>query len=276
MTWNFGGTRARGYRGSVTLDLDDRVLPASASGTAPRVTVVQSSPDVGLDRFAQWLTGVDLHLVRADLGDALPGPTEVGDGLLVLGGQMSAHDDAVAPWLRGLRDLLAVVSATDVPALGICLGAQLLAVARGGRVEVAAPPGREAGVVDVRWRPEAADDALLGPVAELAGAARTSRQPSMHADAVVDLPRGAVWLASSSMYPFQAFRIGSAWGVQFHPEAGDATLRAWAEQHDDVDTDAVLAQAAARADEVETTGRAVAESFTHLVRARAATRRVPV
>ncbi|MBO9570377.1 MAG: type 1 glutamine amidotransferase [Cellulomonas iranensis] len=276
MTWNFGGTRARGYRGSVTLDFDDRVLPAATSGAAPRVTVVQSSPDVGLDRFAQWLTGVDVHLVRADLGEPVPGPTEVGDGLLVLGGQMSAHDDAVAPWLRPLRDLLAVVSATDVPALGVCLGAQLLAVARGGRVEVAAPPGREAGVVDVRWRPEAADDALLGPVAALAGPARTSPQPSMHADAVVDLPRGAVWLASSSMYPFQAFRIGSAWGVQFHPEATAETLRTWADQHPEVDADAVAAQMADRAAEVETTGRAVAEAFTHLVASRAATRRVPV
>lgn len=276
MTCSFGESRVGRYRGSVTLDFDDRVLDDTGSRSAPRVTVVQSSPDVGLDRFAQWLEHLDVQLVRPDLGDALPGPTEVGDGLLVLGGHMSAHDDAASPWLRGLRDLLAVVSATDVPALGICLGAQLLAVARGGRVEVAAPPGREAGVVDVRWRPEASTDALLGPVVTLAGPARSSALPSMHADAVVDLPRGAVWLASSSTYPFQAFRIGSAWGVQFHPEASPATLRAWAEQHPDVDTDDVVAQAAARADEAEAAGRAVAEAFAGLVRSRAAAHRVSV
>lgn len=249
----------------MTVPSRDSALDAVDAGYAPRVTVVQSSPDVGLDRFAEWLTGLDVHLVRADLGDALPGPTEVGDGLVVLGGQMSAHDDDTAPWLRPLRDLLAVVSATDVPALGICLGAQLLAVARGGRVEVAAPPGRESGVIDVRWRPEAAGDALVGPVVAMAGASRTSPQPSMHADAVVDLPRGAVWLASSSVYPFQAFRVGSAWGVQFHPEAGVETMRAWADTHDDTDTDAVVAQMTERAAEVEAVGRAVAESFTQLV-----------
>ena len=275
MTWTFGGPAAGRYRGSVTVHFSDHVLDAADAGSVPRVTVVQSSPDVGLDRFAEWLTGLDVRLVRADLGDPLPGPTEVGEGLLVLGGQMSAHDDEAAPWLRPLRDLLAVVSATDVPALGICLGAQLLAVARGGRVEVAAPPGREAGVVDVRWRPEAASDPLVGPLEELAGAARTSPLPSMHADAVVDLPRGAVWLASSSTYPFQAFRIGSAWGVQFHPEAGVGTMRAWADANDDVDTEAVVEGMDARGHEIEAAGRALARAFVALVRERAAVRRVP-
>ncbi len=275
MTCSFGAARLGRYRGNVTVPLSDHVLDETPSGSAPRVTVVQNAPDVGLDRFAHWLTDLDVQIVRADLGEPLPGPTEVGDGLVVLGGHMSAHDDETAPWLPGLRDLLAVVSATDVPALGICLGAQLLAVARGGRVQVAAPPGYEAGVVDVRWRPEAASDALLAPVAALAGASRSTPQPSMHADAVVDLPRGAVWLASSSTYPFQAFRIGSAWGVQFHPEASTDTLRTWADLHDELDTDAVVTQAAERGDDVEAAGRAIAQGFVALVRSRAASRRVP-
>lgn len=251
----------------VSADILDRVDDLAGSGRTPRVTVVQSSPDVGLDRFAGWLADLDVRVVRADLGEPLPGPTEVGDGLVVLGGQMSAHDDATAPWLPGLRDLLAVVSATDVPALGICLGAQLLAVARGGRVEVDAPPGREAGVVEIRWRPEAEQDALLGAVVARAG--RSSRLPAMHADAVVDLPRGAVWLASSATYPFQAFRIGSAWGVQFHPEAGPQTLVAWARTHDDTDADAVAASAHEHDAEVAATGEAVARAFADRVRARA-------
>ena len=213
----------------------------------PVVTVIQSSPDVSLDRFGEWLGDVELRIVAAFAGESVPVASEVGDGLVVLGGHMSAYDDGTAPWLPELR--------------------ALLAAARGGRVQVAAPPGRESGIVDVRWRPEAAGDAVVGAVAALADSRHSTPQPSMHADAVVDLPRGAVWLASSAMYPYQAFRIGSAWGVQFHPEAGADTLRGWADGHDDVDTDAVLAAYAARQGQVEAVGRALAESFAAHVRA---------
>ncbi|WP_421742102.1 type 1 glutamine amidotransferase [Cellulomonas sp.] len=242
-------------------------LPFSG-GPRPVVTVIQSSPDVPLDRFGEWLEA-DLRVVAAFAGESVPAADEVGDGLVVLGGHMSAYDDATAGWLPALRVLLADASAKGVPTLGICLGAQLLAAARGGRVQVSAPPGREAGIVDVRWRPEATGDAVVGDVAALADGRYSTPQPSMHADAVVDLPRGAVWLASSAMYPYQAFRIGSAWGVQFHPEASADTLRGWADGHDDVDTEAVLSAYAAREAEVEAVGRTLAESFVAHVRATA-------
>ncbi len=244
-----------------------RVITPLHGGPRPVVTVIQSSPDVSLDRFADWLGDVELRIVAAFAGESVPAPDQLGDGLVVLGGHMSAVDDAVAPWLPEVRALLADTSAQGVPTLAICLGAQLLAVARGGRVQVAAPPGRESGIVDVRWRPESVGDAVVGAVEALADERHLTPQPSMHADAVVDLPRGAVWLASSAMYPYQAFRVGSAWGVQFHPEAGAETLRSWADRYDDVDTDAVLAAYAARADEVTTAGRALAESFAAHVRA---------
>ena len=114
----------------------------------PVVTVIQSSPDVPLDRFGEWLGDVELRIVAAFAGESVPVAHEVGDGLVVLGGHMSTYDDATAPWLPELRALLADASTQGVPTLGICLGAQLLAVARGGRVQVSAPPGRESGVVD--------------------------------------------------------------------------------------------------------------------------------
>ncbi|MBO3100712.1 type 1 glutamine amidotransferase [Cellulomonas fengjieae] len=240
-------------------------------GPRPVVTVIQSSPDVPLDRFEPALGDVELRIVAAFAGGSVPTADEVGDGLIVLGGQMSAYDDATAGWLPELRALLAEASTRGVPTLGICLGAQLLAVARGGRVQVAAPPGREAGIVDVHWRPEAAGDPVVGGVAALADARSDTPLPSMHADAVVDLPRGAVWLASSPMYPYQAFRIGSAWGVQFHPEAGADTLGRWADGHDDVDTGAVRAAYDARGAGIAAAGRALAESFVAHVRATAET-----
>ena len=113
--------------------------------------VIEHEPGCPLDRFERWLTGLDLVVVRPYKGEDVP--SSPADGLLVLGGSMSAYDDDIAPWLPATRELLSVAMSTDVPTLGICLGAQLLAVACGGTVDVGAVSDRECGVIDVRWPP---------------------------------------------------------------------------------------------------------------------------
>lgn len=245
-------------------------LPWPPVGPTRVVTVVQHEDGVPLDRFARWLAPAQVRVVRAHDGDAVPtDPADVGDGLVVLGGTMDAYADDVAPWLAPTRALLAATARSEVPALGICLGAQLLAVACGGRVEVAAAAGRESGAVDVRWTADAAGDELLEPLAKQGP---TAVFPTMHADAVVERPADAVLLGSSSTYETQAFRVGSAWGVQFHPETSLETFRRWARDEPDVDTRPVVGQYERRADELERTGRAVALAFAAVVERRAAVR----
>ena len=264
-----GPWRPREYRHPVTFDQHVAAATGSSHGSAPQrvVTVIQHAQDIPLDRFAEWFgDGVAVRVVRLDLGEAVPASAaEVGDGLVVLGGECSAYDDAAWPWLPSTRALLASAARAGVPTLAICLGAQLLAVAGGGRVQVAAPPGVEAGPVAVRWRPEAATDALLGGL--VAASPAGAVLPSLHGDSVVELPAGAVWLASSSTYPFQAFRWGSAWGLQFHPEASPETVGRWARQTPGVDADAIEAELVAVDDEVRTSGRLIAEAFVAVVTA---------
>ena len=223
-----------------------------------RVVVIEHEQGCPLDRFAGWLAGLTVEVVRPYAGDGVP--DRVRQGLIVLGGQMSAYDDGVAPWLPAVRRLLARSVEDGIPTLGICLGAQLLAVACGGRVDVAAAPGRESGVVDVWWRPGAASDPLV------AGLVDPFPGPSMHADAVAELPPGSTWLASSAMYPHQVFRVGvAAWGVQFHPEVSLTTYGGWAGEHPDVDTPAVTAEFARRDADIAAAGRQLAQRFAELV-----------
>jgi GMP synthase (glutamine-hydrolysing) len=234
-----------------------------ADTSPPQITVLQQASVDPIDRLAGRLG--DVRLVRLHDGEAVPALEECGDGLVVLGGPTSAYDDDLAPWLPEVRALLLDAARAGLPTLAICMGAQLLAVAGGGRVEVAAPPGREAGVVRVHWREAALADPVLGPVARAAsdGGAHPGGTDvvSMHADAVVELPPQAQWLGWSEMYPYQAFRLGSALAVQFHPEASSSLAVRWALGHTDVTTAEVAEATAARADELDDTCDLLAKAF---------------
>lgn len=230
-------TRAEGP-GSVPRVTDLAAAPSTGQpGAAPRpphpaarLLVVIHEGDGGPGRLTRWLPELDLR--RPYAGDPLPADLSGHDGLLVLGGAMGAHDDEQAPWLPATRALLAEAVDTGVPALGICLGAQLLAVATGGQVG-RGEAGLEVGLVGVRLLPAAADDPLLGGLHRDLAAAAGGGAPGFgvaqwHQDAVLRLPPGAVLLAGGDRYPHQAFRLGErAWGVQYHPEVTRADFEEW-------------------------------------------------
>lgn len=233
--------------------------------TAAFVTVIENAPDVPLGSFERHLAeaGLDVRTVRLHAGDALPAADALGAGLVVLGGHSTAYDDSTVPWLPALRTLLLDAATTGVPTLAVCLGAQLLAVAGGGQVTVAAPPGRESGAVRIFWRPEARTDVVVGATARAAAevGGRASVYPTSHDDAVSELPQDAVWLASSNMYPFQAFRLGSALAVQFHPEADAALVEQWLADAEPEDRAAALASLAEAQERTEANGAELAKAF---------------
>jgi GMP synthase (glutamine-hydrolysing) len=186
--------------------------------------VVQNAADDPIGPLGEWLTAAGLRLdVRdAEHGDPLPDGPDGFAGLLVLGGGMGALDDERAPWLPAVRALLAEAIAGEVPTLAVCLGAQLLAVALGGRVGPN-PEGPEFGAQLIAKRANAATDPLFGDMPI------TPDVIQWHYDAVLELPPGAVLLASSPTCEVQAFRAGRlAWGVQFHVETTPSIVRQWA------------------------------------------------
>ena len=198
-----------------------------------RILVLEHDPTDPLLRLADWLVeaGAVLTVLRPYAGDPIPAlsktptdPTEMADfdALISLGGEMSAHDDEAAPWLPATRTLLSAAVASGTPTVGICLGAQLLAAATGGRVERGAD-GPEIGAYLTAKRDAAHDDPLFDELP------MTPDVMHYHRDVISVLPPRAVLLLSAIGYPHQAFRVGAAaWGLQFHIEPTAEHVRGWA------------------------------------------------
>lgn len=231
----------------------------------PSALVVTNAAGEGPGALADWLpaAGLELDVVEVWAGDPLP---ERGrhDAVVVMGGPQQAYDDRSAPWLRGVKDLLRGAVADAVPVLAVCLGAQLLAEATGGRVAPGSE-GPELGARLVARRDAAAGDPLFSQVPF------TPPVLQWHWDAVTDLPPGAVVLAGSTRYPHQAFRVGErAWGLQFHVEATAEMVQDWLRTDLDavheagLDPDRLLTAALAELEEIELCWRPVVESFAQL------------
>jgi GMP synthase (glutamine-hydrolysing) len=159
----------------------------------PILLAIQHVPWEGPHRILDACRGLDVHTVKPLTGQALPHPE-----------------------LAGEREWLAEAVRRDMPVLGICLGAQLLARALGG--EVRAGEGPELGYAPVEILDP--DDPIVGALAP------STTVLHWHGD-VFDLPEGAEHLARSERTEVQAFRHRNAWGVLFHPESDFALLEAW-------------------------------------------------
>ncbi|MER7998602.1 type 1 glutamine amidotransferase [Streptomyces sp. NPDC095613] len=196
-------------------------------------------------------------------GASAPASPAGYDAVVLLGGGFLPDADDHAPWLPAERELARRAVADGVPLLGICLGAQVLALATGGTVRGAY--GRpERGSCAVSLNPEAAEDALF------AGLPGEFRVIQNHRDQITALPPGAALLAGSAACPVQGFRVGRrAWGVQFHPEAGADRLAGWDEAalaDAGLDLRALRAEAERAEPESARSTRRLAANFAEVVR----------
>lgn len=161
--------------------------------------------------------GVDVETRRAHKGDDIPSDVSGFDGVVVMGGPMSASSNEGFPSRQTEVSLLADALEAGIPTLGICLGAQILAVAAGGAVAPNAY-GPEIGWAPVDLDPACADDRLF------AGLPPALTVLHWHGD-TFEVPPSAQLLMSSAAYPNQAIRIGDvAWGLQFHLEVTAAAV----------------------------------------------------
>ena len=242
--------------------------------STPPLLVVEHEAQCPPGWLGEWLSaaGADLDVSRPYAADVLPDDLTGHSGMVVLGGEMGAYDDARHPWLTHVKRLVVSAVGDGTPVLGVCLGHQLAAVALGGEVRVN-PLGQQIGVLGVGWTAAAYDDLLLAPAAAMGRSRDEVPAVQWNNDVVTRLPDGAVDLAHTDRGELQAARFAPAvWGVQWHPEAGAEIIGSWADHDRDdavergVDVDGYVAEVAAAHPRLRATWPVLADRFMALCR----------
>lgn len=159
-----------------------------------------------------WADGFEIEKKSAQ--DIKSASSSGYSAIVILGGPMAVYDNL--PYLQKEQQLIRDAIRNNIPVLGICLGSQLIAQAAGGRVFKG--PRKEVGWFDVSLSDE-------GRNSLFAGLSSPMKVFQWHGD-TYELPSDAAVLAYSDLYP-QGFRVGSAYGVQFHLEVDRPMVESW-------------------------------------------------
>jgi GMP synthase (glutamine-hydrolysing) len=190
--------------------------------------ILTHEPHEGPGQFGDILAahGYDRKIIYTPKEDLKEIDPLAADLVLVMGGPMGVYETEEYPFLKDEIKFLAARIAADLPTLGVCLGAQLIAAALGEKV-FKGKPGQEIG-----WNPlKLTGTAKKHPVRHLDPA--NTNMFHWHGD-TFELPKGAELLASSSMYPNQVFGFGKkTLALQCHPEMTYAMIKDWATTLDD-------------------------------------------
>lgn len=185
-----------------------------------RAHYLQHVPFEGLGSIESWLqnAGYEISSTQFFSSEVLPDVEDI-DFLVVMGGPMSATDETEYPWLINEKKVIRRAIEAGKPVLGICLGAQLMANAMGGKVF-------KNPVKEIGWFPVEAVES------ENTSAFQFPQEIAVfhwHGE-TFSLPKGAVQIAESKGCKNQAFQIGSnAIGMQFHLETTPLSARAMVE-----------------------------------------------
>ncbi len=194
-------------------------VPSTASATPGKkpVLIVLHQENSNPGHVGQWFVrnGYHLDIRKPRFGEPLPSTLANHSGAVIFGGPMSANDKD--EFIRKEIDWVGVALKEKTPFLGICLGAQMLTIHLGGKVEFHPEERAEIGYYPLLTTPEGN---RLG--------AFPDHVYQWHREGC-ELTAGARLLATSDdAFPNQAFVYGpAAFGVQFHPEITFAQVHRW-------------------------------------------------
>lgn len=182
------------------------------------INVIQFLSFEDLGNLKLWLkkNGYQMNVLQAGV-DHLSQVFQEFSPLIILGGPIGVYETQRYPFLIPLIAQLGLRLKQNLPTLGICLGAQLIATALGARVYAG-------HVKEIGWSQlTLTEQAKKSPVRYL----EATDVLHWHGD-TFDLPESAQLLASSVHYPHQAFRVGSnILALQFHIEIEPQQFERW-------------------------------------------------
>lgn len=201
-----------------------------------KVHYIQHVPFESLGYIETWLTENNHTIISTKVWEnAIFPSTDDFDVLIIMGGPMSVNDDHKHTWLVDEKDFIFNAIRAGKKIIGICLGAQLLAVVSGAAVST--NKYKEIGWFPVKIEPSFAK--WLGKEIE----------PEVtvfhwHGD-MFDIPPGGINHASSLACSHQLFTCGdNIIGLQFHPEATPASIALMIEHGKDELTEGDFIQSA--------------------------------
>ncbi len=188
------------------------------------VLIIKNIISEGPGTIADYLNAekISYSICELSIGDELPEIDSITH-LLVLGGPMAVYEMNRYPYLVNEANFINAAIRANKHVLGVCLGAQIVAHVLGAKVYPG--PAKEIGWHEVSLTPEGLKDPLMSA---LAVSGRDMAQVFQWHGDTFDLPQDAVRLASSDLFPNQAFHYDDrVYALQFHIEVTPDIVREW-------------------------------------------------
>ena len=207
---------------------------SSIDSTEGKIVVIKHVENEGPGLMEPFFAdhGWELETIDLSSGRQLPDDLDSLAAIIILGGPMNVYEEKQYSFLKEEEVLIRKALIEEIPMLGICLGAQLLAKVCGARVKKA--PQEEIGWFRVKKTGDGKKDPLFK------GNPDQIQVFQWHED-TFDIPKGAVLLAEGRNCKNQAFRVGqNAYGLQFHIEVTENMIQTWFQSGEEASVEKIL------------------------------------
>ncbi len=191
-----------------------------------KVLVFRHVPHESLGTLEPFLNSLKIAVEYCDLfrHSSVPKDPKLYSLIISMGGPMNADETDRFPFLASERLLIKQAIDLNQSVIGICLGSQIIARALGAKVYRG--PQKEIGWHSINVTQAGSKDPVFGMISE-----KKLVVFHWHGD-TFELPKGAVHLASSDLYPNQAFRFHqNVYALQFHVEITAEIILEWINQN---------------------------------------------